>query len=136
MHARNRSGVLETLMFLLLGLKGENTAVTGSIQHIHGWDHTYPGACVHECVRRYTHVHMYIRTYSNTGKQGLRKACPKRLVNNLARNYPKGSMGDTCFQTNPLGKSQKDEQYPWTWVFCACYEHFSHVKHVLDRMYS
>lgn len=110
MHARNRSSVLEALMFLLQGMKGENIAVTGPIEHIHGCDHTYPGACVQECVCTYTHVHMYIRTYSNTGKQWLRKACSKRLVNHIPRIYPKKSMGETFFQTNPLGESQKDEQ--------------------------
>lgn len=61
MNARNRSSVLEALMFLLPGLKRDSIAVTGPIQCIHGWDHT---TFVHVCICLCVCVHIYAHKHS------------------------------------------------------------------------
>ena len=67
MNAGNRSGVLETLMCLLPGMKRASIVATGPIQSTElGSQHLCVCVCVCVCVCAYICVH--ISTYSNTGK--------------------------------------------------------------------
>lgn len=61
-NARSRSRMLEALMFLVLGMKGDSVAASDSIQCIRGYDHT-----TFVCMHVHTCVHISTQTQVNDG---------------------------------------------------------------------